>query len=304
MIEYVLAVATNLLIWIMLTLSLNLVVGYGGMLHLGHIAFFGIGGYATGILVGLLGWSFWAGFIVGIILSLLLSLVIGYPALHIRGDYFLMVTLGFAEVIRIIATNWVPLTRGPMGIPGIPLPALFSYRLGHVTSALMSVSLYVAAKIEFFFFALLCALLSYIIIKRLVHSPFGRVLKAFREDDIAARSLGKNPVYFKVVSLMVAAAIASVAGSLSAHHNQFFDPNALFFSTTVFILVAVVLGGLGSLKGSVVGAAIVVLLPEVLRFLSVSSTNIGAIRQLVFSLALILLMLYRPGGLFHERHHA
>ncbi len=278
-------------IYIILTVSLNLIVGFTGILNLGHAAFFGIGAYASALLV-LAGAPFIVGLLAAFISAGLFGLLIGIPSLRLRGDYLAIATLGFGEIIRSIIKNWTSLTRGPLGIPGIPKPSLF---LSFDTS------------LKFLILAFILALITVIIITKIVHSPFGRVLRAIREDELAAQANGKNTTQFKMIALVVGAAFAGSAGSLYSHYITFIDPSTFTMIESILIISMVVLGGLASIPGSIIGAALLVLLPEPLRFLHFPSDVVAALRQIIYSLILIILMIYRPQGLMGEKlyktHH-
>ena len=207
--------------------------------------------------------------------------------MRLRGDYLAIATLGFGEIIRSVMKNWTSLTRGPLGIPGIPKPKI----LGLTFS---SSEMYLLLSI-------IIMLIVVIIVWRIVHSPFGRVLRAIREDDVGAMTLGKNIVKYKLLALSVGACFAGVAGSMYAHYITFIDPSSFTLLETVLMLSMVVLGGLGSINGSVIGAILLVLLPEPLRFLSLPSYMMAAMRQIIYSIILISLILFRPEGLLGEQ---
>ena len=274
-------------IYIVLAVSLNLIIGFVGLLNLGHAAFFGIGAYTSALLT-LAGIPFIIAFISSFILAGLFGLLVSIPCIRLRGDYLAIATLGFGEIIRAILKNWVSLTRGPLGIPGIPKA---------------SIGIVFNTQIKFLIFAIVIALLTIFIIKRIVHSPFGRVLRAIREDEIAAQSLGKNVNKYKIIAVVIGAAFAGIAGSLYAHYITFIDPTTFTLTETILILLMVVLGGMGSILGSVIGAAVLIILPEPLRFLQLPSSIVAAVRQMLYALILILLMIFKPDGFFGERKH-
>lgn len=274
-------------IYIILAVSLNLIIGFVGLLNLGHAAFFGIGAYTSALLT-LAGIPFIISFISSFILAGIFGLLISIPCIRLRGDYLAIATLGFGEIIRAILKNWVSLTRGPLGIPGIPKA---------------SIGIIFNTQIKFLIFAAIMALLTIFIIKRIVHSPFGRVLRAIREDEIAAQSLGKNISKYKIIAIVIGAAFAGIAGSLYAHYITFIDPTTFTLTETILMLLMVVLGGMGSILGSVIGAAVLIILPEPLRFLQLPSSIVAAVRQMIYALVLILLMIFKPDGFFGEKKH-
>lgn len=269
--------------------SLNLIIGYTGMLNLGHAAFIGIGAYASALLT-MAGLPWWLAVLVAALLGALAAFLIGLPCMRLRGDYLAIATLGFGEIIRAVMKNWTSLTNGPLGIKGIPKPALFGLTFNTTPLYLL---LTAAA-------AVLCVLL----IIRLTRSPFGRVLQAIREDDIAASSIGKHVARYRLQTLMIGAALAAVSGSLYAHYITFIDPSTFDFVSSIYIAVMVVIGGLGTIPGSIAGALLITLLPEPLRFLGLPPNVVGALRQLLFALILITIMLWRPQGLFGAKERA
>lgn len=274
-------------IYIILAVSLNLVVGFTGMLNLGHAAFFAIGAYTSAILVKYLGFPFLVGFIASFILAALAGLLIGIPCLRLRGDYLAIATLGFGEIIRAVLKNWISLTRGPLGIPGIPKPSFLGFTISTQESMLI--------------FSILIMLFTIIILYCIVNSPFGRTLKAIREDEIAAQALGKNTTSFKLKAFFVSAGFAGIAGSIYAHYITFIDPSSFTLTETVLILLMVVLGGMNSFTGSIVGAIILVLLPEPLRLLHLPSNVVAALRQLIYAILLIIFVIFKPEGIIKEK---
>ena len=207
-------------IYIILAVSLNLIVGFTGILNLGHAAFFGIGAYTSALLV-LAGAPFIIGVLAAFLIAGLCGLLIGIPSLRLRGDYLAIATLGFGEIIRSIIKNWTSLTRGPLGIPGIPKPSFF-----------MSFD----TSFKFLVLAIVLAALTVFVITKIVHSPFGRVLRAIREDELAAQAIGKNTTRYKMTALVIGAAFAGIAGSLYAHYITFIDPSTFTMIESILIL--------------------------------------------------------------------
>jgi branched-chain amino acid transport system permease protein len=285
--SYITTQLTFACIYIILAVSQNLIVGFTGMLNLGHAAFYGIGAY-TSALLAFIGIPFPFNLLAAGIVAGFFGLLLGMPTFRLRGDYLAIVTLGFGEIIRNIMKNWVGLTRGPLGLPGIPKFEIFGYVIH-------------PSNVSYFILAFLVMVLTVFIINRLVKSPFGRVLRAIREDEIAAQALGKNTVKYKVMALVIGAFFAGIAGSLFAHFIMFIDPSTFTLLETALILAMVVLGGLGSIKGSIIGALIITWLAEPLRFLEIPDFAIAALRTMIYSLILIILMIYRPAGLFGEK---
>ncbi len=279
----------NLLILIgifsILAISLNLAMGFTGLLNIGHIAFYGIGAYTSALLALSLGVPFWIGLVAGGLLAAFFGLILAIPTIKLRGDYLALATLAFAIIMESIFRNWISLTRGPLGLPGIPKPVFFGLTLSGF-SYLILVFVFV--------------IITYLFITRLTKSPFGRVLKAIREDELVAKSLGKNTLKFKTIALVISAFFAGIAGSLYAHYITFIDPSTFSILESILVIAMIIIGGLASVPGAVVGAFIVLLIPEVLRFLPIPSYAIGAVRQILFALILVILLIKRPQGILGE----
>ncbi len=280
--EYLLHILVITGIYIILTLSLNLVVGYTGLASLGHAAFSCVGAYTSSLLALNFGLSPWLGLLIGACVAALLGVVIGFPSLRIKGDYLALATFGFGVIVYSVAKNWVSVTRGPMGLPGIPGFSIFGFQVSEIWSYLILVSLFV--------------FLTYFIIGRVVNSPFGRILQGIREDEIATLAMGKNVNRHKILVFVIGAFFAGIAGSLYAHYITFIDPSSFTVMESITILLMVVFGGMGSLSGSFVGASILVIFPELLRFLGMPSSVAAPLRQMIYGLLLIVLMLKRPQG--------
>lgn len=270
-------------IYCILTLSLNLVVGYTGQAALGHAAFSCLGAYVSALLALKMGISPWIGLILGASAAAVLGFVIGFPSLRVKGDYLALATFGSGVIVYSVAKNWVGVTRGPMGLPGIPRFSIFGFELNSVWSYLILV--------------ILCALGTLFVIRRLVNSPFGRVLRSIREDEIAAEALGKHTAKYKLLAFIVGAFFAGIAGSLYAHYITFIDPSSFTVMESISILLMVIFGGMGSISGSFVGATVLVVFPEMLRFLGLPSSIAAQMRQMIYGLLLIGLMIWRPQGL-------
>jgi len=281
--EYLIHILIITGIYIILTLSLNLIVGFTGLAALGHIAFAAVGAYTSSLLALSFGISPWFGLLIGATLAAVLGVIIGFPSLRLRGDYLALATFGLGIIVYSIAKNWVSLTRGPMGLPGIPPFSVFGYEISSVWSYVILVLAFV--------------LITYLAIRNITNSPFGRVLKGIREDEIATLAMGKNVSKYKLVVFVVGAFFAGIAGSLYAHYITFIDPSSFTVMESIAVLLMVVFGGMGSLKGSFVGAAILVIFPELLRFLGMPSGIAAPTRQMIYGLLLVMLMIRRPQGL-------
>lgn len=275
--DYIVHLLILIGIYSILAIGLNLIMGYTGLVSVTHAAFYGMGAYATAILTKLHGWNFFASLGAGIIITMLAALLIGWVLSQFRDDYYIIATLGFNFIIYSVMLNWQTLTRGPLGIPGIPKPGI-------------NILLLVACLL----------LLTYWLARFITSSSFGRALKAIREDETAIQIFGYNTKYYKLMIFVIAAGMASVAGSIFASYISFVDPSSFTFNESVFILSIVILGGLANLRGSLLGAAILVLLPEVLRFAGFPTEIAAQTRLGIYGSLLVLLMLYRPQGLIGE----
>lgn len=281
--EYLLHILLIAGIYVILTLSLNLIVGYTGLPALGHAAFSCIGAYTSSLLVLNMGLSPWIGLMIGACIAALSGAIIGYPAVRLKGDYLALATFGLGVIVYSIAKNWVSLTRGPMGLPGIPGFSVFGFQLSEIWSYLLLVLVFVTVTI--------------FVINRIVDSPFGRILRSIREDEIASEALGKDTTRHKLLVFIIGAFFAGIAGSLYAHYITFIDPSSFTVMESITILLMVIFGGMGSISGSVAGAVILVIFPELLRFLGMPSAIAAPMRQMIYGLILIVLMLKRPQGI-------
>jgi branched-chain amino acid transport system permease protein len=217
------------------------------------------------------------------IVAVLISFIVSLPSLRLQDDYFIIATFGFQTILFSSFNNWVELTRGPMGIPGIPQPIIFGW---HVHS-----------HFEFLILASGFAAFAYFVVYRLTSSPFGRVLHAFREDEVFAKAHGKNTLRFKVTAFAVSAALAASAGSLYAHYITYIDPTSFTVMESILIISMVIIGGAGSLWGPLIGAFVLVTLPEALRFVGLPDAVAANLRQIIYGSLLVIMMMFRPRGL-------
>ena len=281
--EYLLHILLIAGIYVILTLSLNLIVGYTGLPALGHAAFSCIGAYTSSLLALNIGLSPWIGLLTGASVAALSGIIIGYPAVRLKGDCLALATFGLGVIVYSIAKNWVSLTRGPMGLPGIPGFSVFGFQLSEIWSYLLLVLFFMIVTV--------------FVIKRIVNSPFGRILRSIREDEIASEALGKDTTRHKLLVFIIGAFFAGIAGSLYAHYITFIDPSSFTVMESITILLMVIFGGMGSISGSIVGAIILVVFPESLRFLGMPSSIAAPMRQMIYGLLLVVLMLKRPQGI-------
>jgi branched-chain amino acid transport system permease protein len=238
-------------IFAILALSLNLLLGYAGLLSLGHAAFFGIGAYASALLALRLGWPFAAGFVAAVAVAGGSGYLTGRLAVRLRGAYFVLVTLSFAGVVSLVSVNWMDLTNGPLGLPGVPPAVLLGFAF--------------ATKRSVYYLVLAVAAAAYLLCARLVRSRIGRALIALRENEPLAASVGVDGTRYLALATALSAALAGAAGNLYAHYTRFVSPEVFLFSYTLTMVVMVVAGGKGTLAGPVVGAVVFTVLPEVLR---------------------------------------
>lgn len=279
---YTTSIFTTALIYIILGLGLNIVVGLGGLLNLGYAAFFGVGAYTFAILNMNFGVGFWLALPLGGIVAALFGALIGLPVLRLKGDYLAIVTLGFGEMVRIITENFDVLTKGPSGIANIPKPTLFGHTFGYFGSTRF-VYLIAVALVMFIIF----------VVWRLENSRMGRSWVAMREDDIACESMGVDLTKAKMTLFVISASIAGVAGVLFAAKTTFINPQSFTVWESIVILCIVVLGGKGSVRGVILGALIFMLLPEYLRAFQ-------QYRMLLFGFLLVVMMVFRPGGIIQN----
>jgi len=284
--EYFIHIGILFFIYAILAISLNLVVGYTGLLSLAHAAFFGIGAYATAILLTEYDINFFVSAGIGMGLAGLASLFIGVVLSKFKDDYYALASLGFNVIVCSFFINLDNITGGVIGIPGIRKPSLFGLEI-HSNLAYLLLSLIFFVGIFF-------------ISRFIVQSSFGRTLRAIRDDENALAVFGYKVLNFKLVIFIISAMTAAIAGSLFASHITYIDPSIFTITESVFILTIIILGGLSSLKGSLLGALFLILLPEYLRILGLPNDTAAQVRQIIYGLVLIFLMLYRPKGLIGE----
>ena len=266
-------------VFTILALSLNLLLGYTGQLSLGHAAFFGIGAYTSALLsLPPLQWSFWLALPAAALASGLAGWAIGRLALKLRGAYFVLVTISFAGVISLVSINWMELTNGPLGLPGVPPPSLGPWTL--------------RTKSAYWYLVLATAALAYFVCHRLVGSRIGRAFVALRENEPLAESVGIDGTRYLVLAAVISAAIAGVGGSLYAHYTRFVSPEVFLFSYTVTMVIMVIAGGQGTLAGPVVGALLFTALPEALR-----EAMAWQWQMLAYGVILIVCVFFLPRGI-------
>ncbi len=270
-------------IFAILALSLNLLLGFTGQLSLGHAAFFGIGAYASALVTLRGPWPAWAGFVAAVLLAGLAGYAVGRVSLKLRGAYFVLVTISFAGVTHLVSLNWMDLTNGPLGLPGVPPAEL-------VVPGILALSF--RSKPAYYYLVLIVAAAAYFVCHRLVYSRIGRAFVALRENEALAESVGIDGTRYLVLAAVVSAAMAGGAGSLYAHYTRFVSPEVFLFTYTVTMVIMVVAGGKGTLAGPVVGAVLFTALPEALR--EVTSWQW---QMVVYGVLLILTVVFVPKGI-------
>ncbi len=311
--KYVDNFGIQILIYVMLAWGLNIVVGLAGLLDLGYVAFYAVGAYSYALLSQHLGLSFWLLLPLAGILAAFWGIILGFPVLRLRGDYLAIVTLAFGEIIRLVLINWTDVTRGTFGISGIPKASVFgiwSFDVGAPNNFTKAFGLPMSSayyKIFLFYVILgLCLVTAYVTI-RLRRMPIGRAWEALREDEIACRSLGINTVTTKLTAFATGAMFGGFAGSFFATRQGFVSPESFVFLESAVILAIVVLGGMGSLTGIAVAAAVMVGGTELLREMEFLKLVFGPdftpelYRMLLFGLAMIIVMIFKPRGFVGSR---
>ncbi|KHL70453.1 leucine/isoleucine/valine transporter permease subunit [Pseudomonas flexibilis] len=290
-------IATLILIYVMLGIGLNIVVGLAGLLDLGYVGFYAVGAYTYALLAEYAGFGFWLALPIAGLMAATFGCLLGFPVLRLRGDYLAIVTLGFGEIIRILLRNLTDITGGPNGISQIPKPTLFGLSFDRrapegleTFHGFFGIPYDSTYKVIFLYLiALLLVLLALFVINRLMRMPIGRAWEALREDEIACRSLGLNPTIVKLSAFTLGATFAGFAGSFFAARQGLVTPESFTFIESAMILAIVVLGGMGSQLGIILAAVVMVLLQEMREF--------NEYRMLIFGLTMIVMMIWRPQGL-------
>ncbi|NYT77401.1 high-affinity branched-chain amino acid ABC transporter permease LivM [Alcaligenaceae bacterium] len=291
-------IATLVLIYVMLGLGLNIVVGFAGLLDLGFVGFYAVGAYTYALLYHWAGWGFWQALPLAGAMSALFGFLLGFPVLRLRGDYLAIVTLGFGEIIRLLLINLYSLTGGPDGISGIPKPSVFGYPMlrrapeGVTTFHELVGWNYSTQDVIVFLYlmALALALITLFVSNRVIRMPIGRAWEALREDEIACRSLGLNPTRIKLSAFTMGAMFAGFGGAFFAARQGLVNPESFTFIESALILAIVVLGGMGSQVGVILAAIVLTVVPEIAR-------EFAEYRMLIFGLVMVLMMMWRPQGL-------
>ena len=279
--EYFLHLCIVSAIFVVVALGLNLIVGYVGQLSLAHAAFFALGAYMSALLFLQLKWSMWIGLPAAALGTGIIAFALGWIILRVRGHRFVIITVAFAEIMRLVATNWIDVTRGSMGLPGLQIPALTIPGVGDID---------LTPKARFYYVALIAALVTFWLCTRIVRSSIGRTFVLVRENEVLAESLGISAFRYCMIAFVSGAAMAGAAGALYGHYVGFVSPDLFNFSYITIMLIMVILGGKGTLLGPVLGAVIFTFLPELLR-------DASQYRMVLFATILILATMFMPRGI-------
>jgi branched-chain amino acid transport system permease protein len=279
--EYYLRVINNILLYSILTLGLNVVLGYCGQFHFAQAALYGVGAYVTACLMKDYHVNFLLALGASALFATVIGLLIGIPSLRIRGDYLALVTFAFGEIAHLIMLNWVEVTNGPMGIPGIPRPQLLSLRL--------------TSNSHFYYYGLILTILTYVITRQITHSYIGRALLAIRQNETVAAAMGINAAYYKMLAFAVSSFFAGVAGAYLATYLTFVGPLNFTLDESILMVEMVIIGGMANLPGSIVGVAVFVLAIELFR-------PIAQFRKVFMGIMILVVLIWRPDGLFTGLH--
>ena len=273
--------------YVILGVSYNLLIGYAGLFSIAHAAFFGVGAYVSMVVVLSLGWPYLVGLVVAVLAAAAVSGLLAFPALRVSGDYLGIASLGFQVIIFNVFMNWESVTGGPAGVSRIPRPGFLGWT--------------VESPLAYGLLSCVMAVGAYLFVRRIVSSPFGRVLRAIREDEVVTQALGKNVTGVKVVVFMVSGGVAATAGSLFAHYTTYINPYFFTLEESILILSVVIVGGAGNLTGSVLGAVVLTLLPQALRLVELPEALAANLRQIIYAALLAGFMFFRPQGILAER---
>ena len=282
--EYLINLGILFCIYGVLALSLNMVVGMTGLVSLAPAAFYGIGAYATAIVMTKFGINFFVSLIVGAVINIAVAYLVGKILSRFRAGYYAIVSAGLGIIVYSLLLNWKDLTNGPLGIFGIPKPSLFG--------------LAIESNAAFFVMALIVLALIFALYVYIDRSSYGRALKAIREDEELATVMGYPTHHIKTIIFLLSAVVAGIAGALFASYIAFIDPSTFQVHESIFLFTIIIIGGLASSIGSIVGALILLSLPEVLRFVGLPYETAAQLQQIIYGISLILIMVYRPRGLF------
>lgn len=290
--DYTIRTAGIVGLYVILALGLNITLGFAGLFDLGFMAFYAIGAY-TAMLASIAGWNFWLSVLCSVIVTTLFRILLGAPVLRLRGDYLAIVTLGFGEIARLVLNNWDSLTNGPKGLP----------RVGESLSPVFFFNIELSENSHFYYLILAAVFLAKLVSQRLEKSRIGRAWTAVREDELAAELCGVPVTKLKMLAFAVSAVFAAIAGSIFAHWERFLTPESFTFWESVLVVSMIVLGGMGSIQGVIVGAILIAGFPLGLQAMLGGGEWIHY-RYLLFGLALILFVIFRPQGMIPSTRQA
>ena len=282
--NYVFSIFILIAVYSLLSVSLDLIMGHGGMFHMGHGGFFAVGAYAGALLTTALNLPFFIELLLAGVIAAVFGMLIGFPAIRLKGDYITFCSYGFAVVIYTVVNNWMEVTNGPIGISGLRRPELFGISFS-------SLPMYLLLCV------VICAV-CFVIVYRIIHSPYGQSIQATREDEIATYACGVNVASLRVQVFCIGAFFAGIAGVLYIHYMMLCDPTGFKVATSSLLVSMVIIGGMGSMKGAIAGAALVIGVPELLGLLGLPSAYTEQLQNILYSLLLIVIILKRPQGLF------
>ncbi len=307
--DYILHIGILITIYSVLTLTMNILVGYLGILYLGHPAIYGIGAYTFAIMSVNLGFAFWPSLISGGVLAMIFGFILALPSLRLKSHYIGMTTFGFLIIMHGVFTNFkkveigeetYEMTRGALGIPGIQKPEIFGYQTGQ--KWLISGTTNPLVNLDTFIFILILSTIIFFILHKILHSPFSKVIETIREDETSARVIGKNVKKYKIQAFLISTFVAGIYGGLLASYIGVIDPKSFMTDELITVLAMVIIGGMASFWGSIIGALVIILLPEGLRFFNIENAEIiGALRFGIYGALIILFMIFRPNGIVGKR---
>ncbi len=278
---YIMNIIIKIIIYIVLALGLNILVGYTGLVSLGQAGFVAIGAYTTAIVTTRFGFNFFTSIILAVILSICVGVIVALPTLRLTGTYLAIITLGFGEIVRTIIIVWEPVTNGPLGIRNIPKPSIFGLQLTLNNGGL-------------YYLSLLLLFLVLIVNIRFYNSKTGRALRSIKRDETASIMMGISTTYYKVLAFVLSAIISAISGAVYSTQLGYIDQNTFTFDMSTMILSIVILGGMGTIRGMVLGSVILVILPEMSR-------SLMDYRFVMYGLILVLMMRFRPQGILGWR---
>lgn len=280
--EYLLHILIFITIYIMLSQSLVLIAGYGKLMSLAHAGFYGIGAYTTALLSINYGLTFFETLSLAMIINGILSLIVSLIALRTVDDYFIICTLGIQIILFSIMNNWMDLTRGPLGIPGIPALSIFGFEINE--------------KLPFLILTIILTVIIFYLLRNVTKSAFGKMLIAISEDEIFSQSIGKNVYLTKTITFTMGAMLASIPGVLYAHYISYIDPTSFTVNESIFILSIVIMGGMRSLWGSIFATTLLIVIPEILRFIGLPDSIAANLRQIFYGTAIVVIMFNQANG--------